>query len=83
MALEFKTFLKELPVQAQEAPEAGLEELGSGELKALLESGGEAALYGDSAGQLYFSSAGRIFSLESDPASLRTLLSDIRLRNGG
>ncbi len=83
MALEFKTFLKELPVQAQEAPEAGLEELGSGELKALLESGGEAALYGDSAGQLYFSSAGRIFSLESDPASLRTLLSDIRIKKTG
>lgn len=81
--LEFKTFLKDLPGQAEEAPEVRLEALGPGELKALLEKGGEIALYGDSGGQLYFSSSGKIFSLESGLTQTRGLLGDSRLKKTG
>ncbi|MDD2752911.1 MAG: 5'-3' exonuclease H3TH domain-containing protein, partial [Candidatus Omnitrophica bacterium] len=81
--LEFKSFLKNLPLEEEPVEQATVEKLQDADLEGLLKDKEELFLYGDSPEELIFCSGKKIFRLEKRAAQLKKALSDVKLKKIG
>ncbi|TAM43454.1 DNA polymerase I, partial [bacterium] len=81
--LEFKSLLKNLPVVEEKASFVKLHSCNSGELKELLSNSTELSLYGEPAGELFFTVDGKFFSSKDASAALKAAIPDAKIKKTG
>ena len=81
--LEFKSLLKDLPLEENKAVQVKLHGCDSAELKDLLANSEELALYGSSTDDLFFSIDGKFFSGVSAGKDLRRAITEGKIKKTG
>jgi len=81
--LEFKSLLKNLPFEEDKAACVKLHSCNSAELKELLSNSAELTLYGDPAGELFFTIDGKFFSAKDDREGFDAAIPDAGIKKTG
>jgi len=81
--LEFKSLLKNLPFEEEKSACVKLHSCNSGELKELFSNSGELTLYGEPAGELFFTIDGKFFNAKDAAGCLDAAIPDARIKKTG
>jgi len=81
--LEFKSLLKNLPLEEDKAAPVKLHSCNPAELKKLLSNSAELTLYGEPAGELFFTVENKFFSAKNAAEALEAAIPDAKIKKTG